>query len=153
MAKTFELARVGKALMPEALAVAGLAGGHVVARGLDAAFALERPFRRISDWGHVLALFASGYMIAKDAAPNVARALFYADEALLATSFGDWLYIKAMGPQTARVRARRMAEQITKRGGGNPGLTAAEKQALMDAARVRTSGSLVRQYANDEIRA
>ncbi|MBW2675199.1 MAG: hypothetical protein JRD89_17615, partial [Deltaproteobacteria bacterium] len=105
MARPFTAARIGEMVWPELAAVGALCIGHVVIRAIDAAFALDRPFRRVSDWGHVFVLGTTAYCVATDRAPDVSKAMFYANMGLLGTSFGDWLYQRAVGPRVAQIRA------------------------------------------------
>lgn len=129
MVAAFKAERVGAMIWPEVAGVATLCTGHVVARAVDGAFALEKPFRRFSDWVHVVALGAAAYFVATERAPELSKAVFYADMGLLGSSFGDWIYNAAIGKRVAQVRARKLAErQIAARqkagagagGGGNP---------------------------------
>lgn len=129
MVAAFKAERVGAMIWPEVAGVAALCTGHVVARAVDGAFALERPFRRFSDWVHVVALGTAAYFVATERAPELSKAVFYADMGLLGSSFGDWIYNAAIGKRVAQVRARKLAErQIAARqkagagagGGGNP---------------------------------
>ncbi|MBW2675790.1 MAG: hypothetical protein JRD89_20685, partial [Deltaproteobacteria bacterium] len=116
-------------------------------RGIDAAFALDRPFRRVSDWGHVAVLGTTAYCVATDRAPDVSKAMFYANMGLLGTSFGDWLYQQAVGAKVAQIRATKIAERITagtKTGAsaGNP-LATAQSRALLQAGTQRARGYVV----------
>jgi hypothetical protein len=132
--------RVTAVIWPEAAGVLLLCAGHVIARGLDAAWALDRPFKRISDWAHVFALGGSAYCIATDRAADTMKAVFYGDMALLGTSFGDWVYKSAVGKKVAAVRARRLAEKGARGGGGGPSgsrqLTPAQEQVLLEAGKI-----------------
>ena len=130
MVAAFKAEKIGAMIWPEVAGVVALCTGHVVARAVDGAFALERPFRRFSDWVHVVALGTAGYCVATERAPDLSKAIFYADMGLLGSSFGDWIYGAAIGKRVAQVRARKLAErQIAAQqksgagagiGGGNP---------------------------------
>lgn len=142
MTTAIKTEKVGAMIWPEMFGVLGICGIHVVARGLDANWALARPFRRVSDWAHVLGLGGAAYCVATDRAPDTMRAVFYANMGLVGSTFGDWLYTKAVGKTVAQVKAIKSAEKAKAKaptpGGGQGGgqLTAAQQQVLLQAAQV-----------------
>jgi len=101
------LTRVTEAIFPEILAVAAVGVLSAVGRGLDAAWGLNRPFRRVSDWLNIAVLGGSAWMIATNKAPDMAKAALYAESGLLFASLGQVLYNSAMGvTRGPRARAK-----------------------------------------------
>jgi len=113
----FRAARLGELVHPEGLTLLGLAATHLVARSIDAALGLEKSFRRVSDWVHVVILGGSAYLYARGTWTEVTKTAFVADSMLVVSSIADLLYEKTVGP---RVRALGKARQKTKVGGGTP---------------------------------
>lgn len=121
----FRAERLGELLMPEGPTLLALAAGHLIARSIDAAANLTRPWRRFSDYAHVAALGGGAYLYARGYAPEVTKTLVVGDSMLLVTSIGDVLYERTLKPAVRKVGTRRpgrpigqgeVARQI---GGGN----------------------------------
>lgn len=137
MATAVKVEKIGGLVWPELPAVAAVMAGHVVVRGVDAAFVLDKPMRRFSDYAHLLTLFGSAYCVATDRAPDVMKAVFFANSGVLATTAGDFFYLRAIGQKVAQIRARKIAERAIK--GGQGGLSEAEKAKVLLEARTKSS--------------
>lgn len=117
MAVTFAIARAKELVWPEAMGLGMVATTHIVVRGIDAAAGLTKPFRRVSDWAHVVLLLGSAYAYGKNMAPDITRAIFLGDAMLLVSSLGDLFFERVVGPRIQRVATRR---RIPVGAGGNP---------------------------------
>ena len=153
MARPFAAARIGELLWPEAVVVPiGVLCFHLLARGVDAAWGLEKPFRRFSDIAHAGIMGGSAYCVATDRAPEISKAAFLINGGVITARIGDAVYEKAVVPRVGKVRARKEAEKIAKEagrqrelaargGGGGGGSSQSERTRLMlEAAKEKAGG-------------
>lgn len=145
MAVALKGERVWDLIFPEAIGIGGLIVGHLVIRAVDAAYGLDKSFRRVSDYGHLAVLLGSGYCAATGRAADLSKAIFYADSGLVASSFGDLLYERTVGKKVKQITLRKKAEEIAKKraeelaklgGQGGGQLTEAQTQLLLQAAKI-----------------
>lgn len=158
MGRAFDAAKVGAMVWPEIGGIALLILSHLGARFVDGSFGLEKPFRRSTDYVHGAGILLPAYLVATDRSPDMAKAIAFAEVGILGGAAGTIAYDATVGTKVEQIKVRKLAEKAIKEhqritaGAGNPGLTAAEKQAII-AARARERGAGTRQYADDEIRA
>ncbi len=154
MAEAFRMARVGELVHPEGLVLGGLAAGHLLARSMDMAFNLTKPFRRVSDWIHVLALGGSAWLYARAVAPEITKTVFIGDSMLVVTSLGDLIFERTAGPKVRALGKARAREKIAEGDGARPSakeLKAAEERSLLTEGAVLPSEIPV--FVDEEIAA
>lgn len=147
MARPFAGARIGELVWPEAFVPIGVLCFHLLARGVDAAWALEKPFRRFSDLAHVGIMGGSAYCVATDRAPDIARATFLVNGGVITARIGDAIYERAVVPRVGKVRAKREAERIAREAreralaGGRGASPASRTQLMLEAAKERAEAA------------
>lgn len=103
----FRAERVGELLWPEVAVVGGLIATTWLLTSVDAIFGLTKPFRRLTDYGHVAALGGSAYLYATGRAPEITRTLFLTDMALVGKAVGDLAFQRIAAPTVRAIASRR----------------------------------------------
>ncbi len=155
-----ELARVGELVMPEGIVLGAVATGHIVFRSLDMAFNLQKPFRRVSDWGHLIVEGGSAFLYAKRIQPEIARTVFIGNSMLLVTSLADLVFQRTAAPKLRAIGKAKARQEIAKGAAGDTGkeaaaaIAAAEEVFLLGDREVEVlPGDGVPLYVDEEIAA